>query len=69
MFGYVLLELYHFPSRLMILYSRDNDINLLKPICCVHQEAKKQRIDILPTLCYCVLYLNQNKQRLLPHVT
>jgi hypothetical protein len=25
------------------------------------------RFNVLPTLCLCVLYLSQNKERLLPH--
>jgi len=32
MFGYVLLELYYFSSRLMIMYSKDDDIKLLAGI-------------------------------------
>jgi len=45
-------------------------INLLQPIGYVmNQQFNIQQLYILPTLCLCVLYLSQNKQRLLPHTT
>jgi hypothetical protein len=44
-------------------------INLLKPICYVmHQQFNIQQLYVLPTmyLLVCVLYLSENKQRLVP---
>jgi len=43
------------------------DINLLKPTGYVmHQQFNTQQLYALPTLYLCVLYLSQNKQRLVP---
>ena len=45
-------------------------INLLKPTGYVmHQQFNIQQLYILPKLYLCVLYLSENKQRLLPHIT
>ena len=42
-------------------------INLLKPTGQVmHQQFNIQQLYILPTLYLCVLYLSENKQRLVP---
>ena len=42
-------------------------INLLKPIGYVmHQQFNIQQLYALPTLYLCVLYLSENKQRLVP---
>ena len=42
-------------------------INLLKPTGHVmHQLFNIQQLYVLPTLCLCVLYLSENKQRLVP---
>ena len=42
-------------------------INLLKPTGHVmHQQFKIQQLYVLPTLCLYVLYLSENKQRLVP---
>jgi len=42
-------------------------INLLKPAGYVmHQQFNIQQMYILPTLYLCVLYLSENKQRLVP---
>ena len=38
--------------------------NLLKPTG--HQQFNIQQLYVLPTLCLCVLYLSENKQRLVP---
>ena len=39
--------------------------NLLKPTCYVmHQQFNIQQLYALPTLYLCVLYLSENKQRL-----
>jgi hypothetical protein len=44
-----------------------NVINLLKPTGYVmHQQFKIQQLHVLPTLYLCVLYLSENKQRLVP---
>ena len=45
----------------------DCNINLLKPTAYVmHQEFNIQQLYALPTLYLCVLYLSENKQRLVP---
>jgi len=42
-------------------------INLLKPTCYVmHQQFNIHQLYVLPTLYLCVLYLSENKQRLVP---
>ena len=42
-------------------------LNLLKPTGYVmHQQFNIQQLYVLPTLYLCVLYLSENKQRLLP---
>ena len=42
-------------------------INLLKPTSHVmHQQFNIQQLYVLPTLYLCVLYLSENKQRLVP---
>ena len=42
-------------------------VNLLKPTGYVmHQQFNIQESYALPTLCLCVLYLSENKQRLVP---
>ena len=42
-------------------------INLLKPTGHVmHQQFSIQQLYVLPTLYLCVLYLSENKQRLVP---
>ena len=42
-------------------------INLLKPTGYVmHQQFNIQQLYVLPTLYLCVLYLYENKQRLVP---
>ena len=42
-------------------------INLLNPIVHVmHQQFNIQQLYVLPTLYLCVLYLSENKQRLVP---
>ena len=49
---------------------KDKDIttpNLLKPTGHVmHQQFNIQQLYVLPTLYLCVLYLSENKQRLVP---
>ena len=42
-------------------------VNLLKPTGHVmHQQFNIQQLYVLPTLCLCVLYLSENRQRLVP---
>jgi hypothetical protein len=44
-----------------------SSINLLKPTGHVmHQQFNIQQLYVLPTLYLCVLYLSENKQRLVP---
>ena len=50
-------------------YSRyfNGILTILKPACYVmHQEFNIQQLYALPTLYLCVLYLSENKQRLVP---
>jgi hypothetical protein len=45
----------------------NSKINLLKPTGHVmHQQFNIQQLYVLPTLYLCVLYLSENKQRLVP---
>ena len=45
-------------------------INLLKPTGHVmHQQFNIQQLYVLPTLYLCVLYVSENKQRLVPLTT
>jgi hypothetical protein len=45
----------------------DNSVNLLKPTGhVIHQQFNIQQLYVLPTLYLCVLYLSENKQRLVP---
>ena len=44
-----------------------DDVNLLKPTSYVmHQQFNIQQLYVLPKLYLCVLYLSENKQRLVP---
>ena len=48
-------------------YVMDQQFNLLKPTGYVmHQQFNLQQSCALPTLYLCVLYLSENKQRLVP---
>jgi len=52
-----------FIKKIVYLYY----FNLLKPTCYVmHQQFNIQQLYALPTLYLCVLYLSENKQRLVP---
>ena len=43
------------------------DFNFLKPTGhAMHQQFNIQQLYVLPTLYLCVLYLSENKQRLVP---
>ena len=49
------------------LYGNSFVFNLLKPTGYVmHQQFNIQQLYVLPTLYLCVLYLYENKQRLVP---
>ena len=49
------------------LFSRYDHFNRLKPTGHVmHQQFNIQQLYVLPTLYLCVLYLYENKQRLVP---
>ena len=55
-----------FPSVFLVL-SFVSSFNLLKPTGYVmHQQFNIQQLYALPTLYLCVLYLSENKQRLVP---
>ena len=48
-------------------YNHCRLINLLNPTGHVmHQQSNSQQLYALPTLYLCVLYLSENKQRLVP---
>ena len=53
-------------SDIVLIISRWN-VNLLKPTGHVmHQQFNIQQLYAMPTLYLCVLYLSENKQRLVP---
>ena len=53
--------------RTIISPSSGATFNLLKPTGYVmHQQFNIQQLYVLPTLYLCVLYLSENKQRLVP---
>jgi hypothetical protein len=54
-------------NRLPLDINSELFINLLKPTGHVmHQQFNIQQLYVLPTLYLCVLYLSENKQRLVP---
>ena len=54
-------------QRIKLLYQITSNINLLKPTGYVmHHQFNIQQLYALPTLYLCVLYLSENKQRLVP---
>ena len=54
-------------NRYWILLLYELYINLLKPTGHVmHQQFNIQQLYAVPTLYWCVLYLSENKQRLVP---
>ena len=56
--------------KLVIVSSGFWSINLLKPTGHVmHQQFNIQQLHVLPTLYLCVLYLSENKQRLVPLIS
>ena len=67
------VSMYHIPSsgktHLCTFYipRRSCCIKLLKRVGYVtHQQSNIQQLYVLPTLYLCVLYLSENKQRLVP---
>ena len=53
--------------NLLLPWPRGVFVNLLKPSCyAMHHQFNIQQLYILPTLYLCVLYLSENKQRLVP---
>ena len=67
------MHIYLFTQRSVILFYLvqsgwiARDINLLQPTGYVmHQPFNTQQLYVLPTLYLCVLYLSENKQRLVP---
>ena len=66
---YILLEYPQMFSSTLWCSSISNHIefNLLTPTGHVmHQQFNTQQLYVLPTLYLCVLYLSENKQRLVP---
>jgi hypothetical protein len=53
--------------RILSIYEQEYHINHLKPTGYVmHHQFNIQQLYALPTLHFCVLYLSENKQRLVP---
>ena len=61
---------WYYPSELtsdFSLWQLGGHVNLLKPTGYVmHKQFNIQQLYALPTLYLCVLYLSENKQRLVP---
>ena len=67
--GFYVPASHHYKANLcfFLLFSHYAVINLLKPTGYVmHQQFNIQQLYVLPTLYLCVLYLSENKQRLVP---
>jgi hypothetical protein len=61
------LYLYQSKGQACLLWLVCECFNLLKPTGHVmHQQFNIQQLYVLPTLYLCVLYLSENKQRLVP---
>ena len=55
------------PSPSTVVFTGTSFINLLMPTGhVIHQQFNIQQLYALPTLYLCVLYLSENKQRLVP---
>ena len=62
----ILIFIHNFCSNTFFPQFRTN-LNLLKPTDHVmHQQFNIQQLYVLPTLYLCVLYLSENKERLVP---
>jgi hypothetical protein len=60
-----ILKFGSYQSEILYLHYEEESVNLLKPTGHVmHQQFNIQQLYALPTLCLCVLYLSENKQRL-----
>ena len=63
-------ELRNNPEQCSSQLLRGGKLNLLKPTDYVmHQQFNIQQMYALPTLCLCVLYLSENRQRLVPLIS
>ena len=61
----ILLGTFMWLSGLGLVWTVNNSINLLNPTGHVmHQQFNIQQLYVLPTLYLCVLYLSENKRRL-----
>ena len=61
------VECFFPPFHKVLSFDTRFNINLLKPTGYVmHQQFNIQQLYVLPTLYLCVLYLSENKQRLVP---
>jgi hypothetical protein len=68
--GYFSFFLFFLYYSLLILISPRTFLNFLKPTGYVmHKQFNIQQLYALSTLYLCVLYLSENKQRLVPHIT
>jgi hypothetical protein len=57
-------------SVVAIYFVADPNILILKPTGhVIHQQFNIQQLYVLPTLYLCVLYLSENKQRLVPLIS
>ena len=66
-YGTNIQELIRDGAKSLFLATASIAINLLKPTGYVmHQQFDIQQLYVLPTLYLCVLYLSENKQRLVP---
>ena len=66
-FLHCLTVAFHKSLKACYMSKHKMDINLLKPTGHVmHQQFNIQQLYVLPTLYLCVLYLSENKQRLVP---
>ena len=65
LFYFIYLYLIYLQPNSNFIYY--NNINLSKPTGYVmHQQFNIQQLYVLPTLYWCVLYLSENKERLVP---
>ena len=64
---YQSLRMIEFAAQCQVLLILLSFFNLLKPTDrMMHQQFNIQQFYVLPTLYLCVLYLSENKQRLVP---
>ena len=66
-FSFVSMSVKYFLPLLIVVGGNRHWINPLKPtVHVMHQQFNIQQLYVLPTLYLCVLYLSENKQRLVP---